>query len=166
MTIPGRVEIDLLMVLRRTYKLKSYKLNFVSEHFFGGHKDDVTYTDILEAYNTKDPHKLGVIAKYCFQDSWLCIRLLDKIKEVYNSIEMAKLCSVPFLWIMSRGQQIKCMSLILSKVYKKYVCNYIAPSEIEEGDGEGFKGATVINAKTGFYPDDPCLLYTSPSPRD
>ena len=156
-TIPGRVEIDLLMVLRRTYKLKSYKLNSVSEHFFGGHKDDVTYTDILEAYNTKDPHKLGVIAKYCFQDSWLCIRLLDKIKEVYNSIEMAKLCSVPFLWIMSRGQQIKCMSLILSKVYKKYVCNYIAPSEIKEGDGEGFKGATVINAKTGFYPDDPIL---------
>ena len=154
--IPGRVEIDLLMVLRRTYKLKSYKLNSVSEHFFGGSKDDVTYTDILEAYNTKDPHKLGVIAKYCFQDSWLCIRLLDKIKEVYNSIEMAKLCSVPFHWIMSRGQQIKCFSLILSEIYGEYVCNYIAPTESKTED-EGFQGATVINAKTGFYPDDPIL---------
>jgi len=161
--IPGRVEIDLLMVLRRTYKLKSYKLNSVSEHFFGGSKDDVTYTDILEAYNTKDPHKLGVIAKYCFQDSWLCIRLLDKIKEVYNSIEMAKLCCVPFLWIMSRGQQIKCYSLILSKIYGEYVCNYIPPDADEEADTEGFQGATVINAKTGFYADEPvmCLDFAS-----
>ena len=159
--IPGRVEIDLLMVLRRTYKLKSYKLNSVSEHFFGGNKDDVTYTDILEAYNTKDPHKLGVIAKYCFQDSWLCIRLLDKIKEVYNSIEMAKLCCVPFMWIMSRGQQIKCFSLILLKIYREYVCNYIAP--IGDVVDEGFKGATVINAKTGFYADNPvlCLDFAS-----
>lgn len=39
--IPGRVEVDALMVLRRTSKLKSYKLNSVCNHFFGGEKDDV-----------------------------------------------------------------------------------------------------------------------------
>lgn len=60
--IPGPVEIDLFMVMRRSQKLSSYKLNAVCEKFFGGKKDDVTYKDILEACTTKDPKKLGVIA--------------------------------------------------------------------------------------------------------
>lgn len=162
--IPGRIEFDGLMVLRRTYKLKSFKLNAVSEHFFGGNKDDCTYADILEACKGKNPQKLGIIAKYCFQDSYLVLRLLDKIKEIYNSIEMSKLCLVPIYWILGRGQQIKCYSLILGKIYGEFVVNYTPPVR-KEGDEEAekFKGATVVDAKKGFYPDDPivCMDFAS-----
>ena len=170
--IPGRIEFDGLMVLRRTHKLSSYKLNSVCEKFFGGNKDDITYADILEACRGKDPHKLGVIAKYCFQDSWLVLRLIDKVKEIYNSIEMSKLCMVPLTYILGRGQQIKCYSLILDKIHGEFVCNYTPPPVIHydnESDkkkadkANKFQGATVIDAKKGFYPDDPivCMDFAS-----
>ena len=160
--IPGRVEIDLFMVMRRSQKLSSYKLNAVCEKFFGGKKDDVTYKDILEACTSKDPRKLGVIAKYCYQDSGLVLRLLDKIKEVYDATAMAKLCAVPLTYIVGRGQQIKCMSLILNRTHGEFVCNYTpAPKKfMEDGkqvQNEGYKGASVIDAKKGFYEKDPVV---------
>lgn len=160
MVIPGRLEFDGLMILRRTQKLSSYKLNSVCEHFFGGTKDDITYMDILDAATTKDPKKLGDVAKYCFQDSWLVIVLLDKIKEIYNGMEMAKLCVVPLSFIENRGQQIKCFSLILDRIYGEYICNQV---DAKAGDGGGYTGATVIDAETGFHGDDPvvCLDFAS-----
>ncbi|CAM9105267.1 unnamed protein product, partial [Ectocarpus sp. 12 AP-2014] len=160
--IPGRVEIDLFMVMRRSQKLSSYKLNAVCEKFFGGKKDDVTYKDILEACTSKDPHKLGVIAKYCYQDSGLVLKLLDKIKEVYDATAMAKLCTVPLTYIVGRGQQIKCMSLIPNRTHGEFVCNYTPVKKKVTPDGqqvlhEGYKGASVIDAKKGFYEKDPVV---------
>ena len=158
--IPGRVEIDLFMVMKRSQKLSSYKLNAVCEKFFGGKKDDVTYKDILEACTSKDPRKLGVVAKYCYQDSGLVLRLLDKIKEVYDATEMAKLCTVPLRYILGRGQQIKCMSLILNRTHGEFVCNYMPATKkttAEEVLNEGYKGASVIDAKKGFYERDPVV---------
>lgn len=160
--IPGRVEIDLFMVMRRSQKLSSYKLNAVCEKFFGGKKDDVTYKDIVEACTSKDPHKLGVIAKYCYQDSGLVLKLLDKIKEVYDATAMAKLCTVPLTYIVGRGQQIKCMSLILNRTHGEFVCNYTPAKKKFLADGkqvqnEGYKGASVIDAKKGFYEKDPVV---------
>ena len=153
--IPGRVEFDLYMVLRKSsHKLNSYKLNAVCEHFFGGNKDDVTYADILEACTGKDPKKLGVIAKYCYQDSWLVLKLLDRLKEMYDCMAMAKLCIVPLTYILDRGQQIKCFSLILNKIYGTHICNY-EKKEVDGGEA-GYQGATVIEAKRGFY-DEPIV---------
>ena len=158
--IPGRIEFDAYMTLKRNQKLSSYKLNYVCEKYFGGTKDDITYQDILEACTSKDPHKLGVIAKYCYQDSWLVLRLVDKLKDIYNGMQMSKLCVVPLSFIESRGQQIKCLSLILDKIHGEYVCNYVSK---EETGGQGFQGATVIDATKGFHVTDPvvCLDFAS-----
>ena len=159
--IPGRLEFDALMTLRRNQKLSSYKLNSVCKLFFGGAKDDVSYMDILEACRTKNPQKLGEIARYCYQDSWLVLRLVEKLKDVYNGMEMSKLCVVPLSFIESRGQQVKCMSLILDRIHGEYVCNH-TPSESEAGTG-GYQGATVIDATKGFHVKDPvvCLDFAS-----
>ena len=158
--IPGRLEFDALMTLRRNQNLSSYKLNAVCEKFFGGTKDDVTYLDILEACKSRDPHKLGVIARYCYQDSWLVLRLVEKLKDVYNGMEMSKLCVVPLSFIESRGQQVKCMSLILDRIHGKYVCNHV-PTESK--GSSGYQGATVIDAQKGFHVRDPvvCLDFAS-----
>ncbi len=158
--IPGRLEFDALMTLRRNHKLSSYKLNAVCDKFFGGTKDDVSYQDILEACTTKDPQKLGVIAKYCFQDSWLVLRLVDKLKDVYNGMEMSKLCRVPLRFIESRGQQVKCMSLILDRIHGSYVCNHVPA---DSAGSASYQGATVIDASVGFHVKDPvvCLDFAS-----
>lgn len=156
--IPGRVEIDMFMVCKRGQtKLNSYKLNAVCDHYFGGHKDDITYADILEACTGKDPHKLGVIAKYCYQDSGLVLRLLDKVKELYDASAMAKLSMVPLTYVLGRGQQIKCLSLILNRIHGEYVCNFGNSIPIEGEEKKGYKGASVIEAKKGFYEEDPVV---------
>jgi DNA polymerase delta subunit 1 len=163
--IPGRVEFDLYITMRKKYKFQSYKLDSVSKHFFGGEKDDVTYADILEAFRGKDPHKKGVIAKYCYQDSWLVIRLMERIKDIQDSMAMSRLTVVPLDFILNRGEQIKAMSLIMDRLHGEYVCNRSATSgqpdinvKSDEADGgakgDGYQGACVIDAKGGFYRDE------------
>ncbi|AAR26842.1 FirrV-1-A18 [Feldmannia irregularis virus a] len=160
--IPGRVEFDALMTVRRNHKLGSYKLDSVCKHFFGGEKDDVSYGYIIQACKSKDPEALGKIAKYCLQDSWLTLKLVSFLKDVYNGLEMSKLCVVPLRFIESRGQQIKCLSLILDRIHSEYVLNRSRALEQQDQQCK-FQGATVISAKKGFHCDDPvvCLDFAS-----
>jgi DNA polymerase delta subunit 1 len=46
--IEGRVQFDLLLVLLRDYKLRSYTLNSVSYHFLCEQKEDVHHSIITE----------------------------------------------------------------------------------------------------------------------
>lgn len=46
--IDGRVQFDLLLVLLRDYKLRSYTLNSVSYHFLCEQKEDVHHSIITE----------------------------------------------------------------------------------------------------------------------
>jgi DNA polymerase delta subunit 1 len=39
--IGGRVQLDVLLVITRDYKLRSYTLNYVSQHFLEEQKEDV-----------------------------------------------------------------------------------------------------------------------------
>lgn len=47
--LPGRVLFDMLQVLVRDYKLRSYTLNSVSFHFLGEQKEDVQHSIISGA---------------------------------------------------------------------------------------------------------------------
>ena len=46
--IEGRVQFDLLFILLRDHKLRSYTLNSVSFHFLGEQKEDVHHSIITE----------------------------------------------------------------------------------------------------------------------
>ena len=48
--IPGRVVFDLLVPVRKNYKLRSYTLNAVAEKFLGEHKDPVKHTEITKLW--------------------------------------------------------------------------------------------------------------------
>lgn len=50
----GRVPFDLLMVLVRDYKLRSYTLNAVSYHFLQEQKEDVHHSIITDLQNESD----------------------------------------------------------------------------------------------------------------
>jgi DNA polymerase delta subunit 1 len=137
----------------------------VCDHFFGSTKDDVTYADIVGAWTSKDPMKLGVIAKYCMQDSYLVLQLAHKVKQIFNSIAMSQLTKVPLAYIINRGQQIKCYSLLLNEIYGEFVCNYVPkPIKIKKGNDDEsdeedtYQGATVIDAKKGYYNRDKIIV--------
>jgi len=48
--IPGRISIDMLVVIRRDYKLKQYNLDFVSKYFLGRGKLPVTAQQMFLAF--------------------------------------------------------------------------------------------------------------------
>ena len=76
--IEGRVSFDLLLILIRDYKLRSYTLNAVSYHFLGEQKEDVHHSVIsdLQHGNSQTRRRLAV---YCLKDAYLPLRLLDKL---------------------------------------------------------------------------------------
>mmetsp|Transcript_69065 Transcript_69065/g.218444 ORF Transcript_69065/g.218444 Transcript_69065/m.218444 type:complete len:1084 (+) Transcript_69065:53-3304(+) len=148
-TIEGRVQFDLLQAIQRDHKLSSYSLNAVSAHFLGEQKEDVHHSCISDLQNGNEETRRR-LAVYCLKDAYLPQRLLDKLMFMYNYIEMARVTGVPVSYLLSRGQSIKVFSQILRKCRAK---NLLVPNLKVQGqtDGVAYEGATVLDAKQGFY---------------
>ncbi|XP_037933784.1 DNA polymerase delta catalytic subunit [Teleopsis dalmanni] len=145
----GRVPFDLLFVLLRDYKLRSYTLNAVSYHFLQQQKEDVHHSIITDLQNGDDQtrRRLGM---YCLKDAYLPLRLLEKLMSIVNYMEMARVTGVTLESLLTRGQQIKVLSQLLRKAKTK---NFIMPSYTSQGSDEQYEGATVIEPKRGYYAD-------------
>ena len=150
--IEGRVQFDLLVVVQREYKLRSYSLNAVSAHFLNQQKEDVHYS-IIGDLQRGGPETRKRLAVYCLKDAVLPMRLLDKLLCLFNYIEMARVTGVPLAYLLTRGQMIK----VLSQLYRKTrAMDYLIPVNKSQGGGdeaETFEGATVLDPTTGFYRD-------------
>ncbi|KAL3688153.1 hypothetical protein R1sor_014462 [Riccia sorocarpa] len=146
-TIEGRVQFDLLQAVQRDYKLSSYSLNSVSAHFLGEQKEDVHHSIISDLQNG-NPETRRRLAVYCLKDAYLPQRLLDKLMYVYNYVEMARVTGVPISFLLARGQSIKVLSQLLRKARQR---NLLVPNMKGQSGQETFEGATVLEAKSGFY---------------
>ncbi|ESQ31505.1 hypothetical protein EUTSA_v10003565mg [Eutrema salsugineum] len=147
-TIEGRFQFDLFQAILRDYKLSSYSLNSVSAHFLSEQKEDVHHSIItdLQNGNAETRRRLAV---YCLKDAYLPQRLLDKLMYIYNYVEMARVTGVPISFLLARGQSIKVLSQLLRKSKQK---NLVLPNAKQSGSEQGtYEGATVLEAKTGFY---------------
>jgi DNA polymerase delta subunit 1 len=149
----GRYVFDLFQDVKREHKLESYSLNNVSKHFLQDQKNDMPVREIFGRYAEGDPTKLGEVAAYCIQDTVLPHKLMDKLCQIQNQIEMAKACWVPLSFLSERGQQIKVFSQMAKKARE---LNFIIPTfrrdAVASGaDDEGYQGATVLEAQTGAY---------------
>ncbi|KAI9333940.1 DNA polymerase family B-domain-containing protein [Zopfochytrium polystomum] len=148
--LEGRLILDVLQVMQREHKLRSYTLNSVSSHFLGEQKEDVHHSIIadLQSGNEDTRRRLAV---YCLKDAYLPQRLLDKLMVIINYIEMARVTGVPFNYLLSRGQQIKVISQLYRKAGEE---GLLIPNLNIEGTDEQYEGATVIEPEKGFY-DEP-----------
>ena len=149
----GRLQIDLLQVIKREHKLDSYKLDNVAAKFIGDKKDDVSPQQIFE-YQKGTADQRRIILDYCIQDTKLPMRLINKLTIFGNMVEMSNVTLVPLDWLTSRGQQIKVFSQIVYEANKNgfLVPHYKRPQKEEGGENSvGYVGATVLDAKSGFY---------------
>ncbi|KAL3313030.1 DNA polymerase delta catalytic subunit [Cichlidogyrus casuarinus] len=142
----GRIQMDLLQLLIRDYKLRSYTLNAVSFHFLEEQKEDVHHSAITELQNGNASTRRR-LAVYCLKDAYLPLRLLDKLMCVVNSVEMARVTGVPITYLLTRGQQIKVVSQLLRHAKTQ---DLIMPTQ-NTTQGDEFTGATVIEPDKGFY---------------
>ncbi|XP_076179052.1 DNA polymerase delta 1, catalytic subunit isoform X1 [Ptiloglossa arizonensis] len=145
----GRVPFDLLLVLVRDYKLRSYTLNAVSYHFLQEQKEDVHHSIItdLQNGNAQTRRRLAV---YCLKDAYLPLRLLDKLMCIIIYMEMSRVTGISIYNLLTRGQQIKVVSQLLRKTREK---DFLMPVHHGQGNDEQFEGATVIEPKRGYYSD-------------
>ncbi|GAA5955930.1 hypothetical protein JCM8115_004364 [Rhodotorula mucilaginosa] len=143
----GRLQLDILQVMQRDYKLRSYTLNSVCAHFLGEQKEDVHHSVItdLQNGNAESRRRLAV---YCLKDAYLPQRLMDKLMCFINYTEMARVTGIPFNYLLSRGQQIK----VISQLYRQALkTGYLVPALKQEGSDEQYEGATVLEPEQGYY---------------
>lgn len=144
--VEGRVIFDLLLVLVRDYKLRSYTLNAVSFHFLQEQKEDVHHSIISDLQNGNEQTRRR-LAVYCLKDAYLPLRLIDKLMCIINYMEMARVTGVPLGYLLTRGQQIKVVSQLLRKCKEQ---DLLIPAMKVDVNDE-FEGATVIEPIRGYY---------------
>lgn len=142
----GRCILDMLPVIRKEHKIRSYSLNAVSVHFLSEQKEDLHHSIISDLQNG-DAQSRRRIAVYCMKDTDLVMKLINKLLPVINYIEMARVTGISLNSVINRGQQVKVLSQILRKAKTR---NLILPT-IEGEDDQEYEGATVIEPKKGFY---------------
>ncbi|KAI5310841.1 DNA-directed DNA polymerase delta [Ascosphaera atra] len=143
----GRIQLDLLQLVQRDHQLRSYTLNSVCAHFLGEQKEDVHHTIITELFNGT-PDSRRRLAVYCLKDSYLPLRLMDKLMCLINYTEMARVTGVPFNYLLARGQQVKFISQLFRKARTQQL---VIPNLSNESTSEQYEGATVIEPIRGYY---------------
>lgn len=148
--IKGRVQMDLLVVIQREHKLRSYTLNSVSNHFLKEQKDDLHHSMITTLFEGSDDDRKR-LANYCIKDAYLPLRLFQKLAIIYNYTEMARVSGVPIYFLLSRGQQIKVLSLVYRKAKLEdfFIPYYMFDKN--NMNGKTYEGATVLEAQKGFW---------------
>jgi DNA polymerase delta subunit 1 len=148
-SIAGRVCLDMLTCIQnnQAYRLDSYKLDSVSEHFLGDHKVDLPFTQITPMWmrDSAARRELGV---YCLKDAELPLSLIDKLDSLTQTVEMARCAGIPFDWVLQRGIIIRNSSLLLRRAKDRAFIFPLLPPKESTGK---YAGATVLDAVVGIH---------------
>lgn len=148
--IVGRLNIDLMIWVQRNMpadRYPSYSLDTVAEKEIGEQKRDVDAKDIFRAFRSGDPEQLTTIGDYCCQDTMLVQKLVNKLDVLTQMFEMANICDTPPMYLLQKGQQIKCFSQLSKQALEK---GFLIPLA-KDRDEASFKGAIVLDPIIGKY---------------
>ena len=151
--IPGRINIDMLVVLRKDYKLSSYTLNAVSSHFLGEQKEDLPH-NMMYGLFTESPDTRRRVAVYCVKDTVLPLRLYQELFVLIRGAEISRVCGIPLNYHFTRGVSIRVFHLILRRANSE---DFIIP-DLKKSTEDSFEGAIVLSPKKGFYSEPVTVL--------
>lgn len=150
----GRLFVDLLPVVVKTYKLENYALNTVAREFIGDSKSDVSVEDLFYSFKLyKNNHPDGDAAMsmcgaYCVQDGLLVARLFEKLDVWTTHAAMAETCRTDVMSLLIYGQQKR----IFSCIYQYCTDNRIVVVKPDHPcNGENYVGAHVFEPVPGVY---------------
>lgn len=122
-------------------------------------KDDVSPAELFKLHRSGGTTGRAKVAKYCIQDCILVQQLFVKLDVFNNAMAMANTCSVPISYIFTRGQGIKCESLIFKECAERNQLIEVLPTPIQKGEEdfveESYEGAIVLDPKPNFYAESP-----------
>jgi DNA polymerase elongation subunit (family B) len=121
-------------------------------------KDDVSPAELFKLHRGNSDDR-ATIAKYCIQDCVLVQQLYNKLDVFNNAMAMANTCSVPINYIFTRGQGIKCESLIFKECALRNQLIEVLPTPMQKEDPlykeESYEGAIVLVPEPNFYSESP-----------
>lgn len=90
--------MDMFIYAIRELRLVQYSLNSVATEFLNEQKEDVYpgQISILQKGNEWTRRRLAV---YCLKDSYLPIRLMNKLDCITGLSEIARVCGVPINYL-------------------------------------------------------------------
>jgi len=152
---PGRAQLDLLQIVQKdtSLRLPSNTLNSLAAHYLGDQKEDLHHS-LIRVRQREGPQGRKALGVYCLKDTSLPVELMSKLMCMVNYIEMARVTGVPINYLLSRGQQIRIITLILMAIAPKgkYGAEgFLVPTKKRAEEGGKFEGATVIEPVKGFY---------------
>ena len=88
------------------------------------------------------------IAVYCLKDTYLPIKLLDKLMSLVNTVELARVCGIPLSYVLPRGQQVR----VVNQLYryanaKKLLIPFVQKEEEKEIN---MKEQQLLNQRKDF----------------
>ena len=150
----GRVDFDIMMVIKKEHKLRAYTLNAVSAHFLDDQKEDVGHEQI-RTLHTSGPDDRRRLARYCLKDALLPLRLCDKLLMLPNLVEMSAVTGASPIQIIQRGMQFLVFSLLLRNAKPYRIAVPTLPQRNDEAGMKrrdiAYEGATVLEPKRGFH---------------
>lgn len=164
--ISGRFYVDLLPIVRASpvFRLDSYSLNAVATFLLGVTKDDVSAKQIFKYHEKGDPISLGIIGKYCVQDSNVTLKIFDKMKTWFDLTETSCVINLPMIECFTVGQQQKTMAQLYKECIKSENNIVITRNEFHD-ENDRYRGANVAYPITGIHEyavsEDFAALYPS-----
>jgi DNA polymerase elongation subunit (family B) len=146
----GIITVDMLPVIRRDYvsEFSSFRLKVVAEYFLGQTKDPLNHQDIFLCYRMFTPESLAIVGRYCVQDSFVTLKIYEKLAYWDTHIEMANVCNIQVPDLFLRGTQIRAYSQLYRYVFNQ---NIVVETPEKNANEMKYKGATVLSPNSGLY---------------
>ncbi|MDY0386010.1 MAG: DNA-directed DNA polymerase [Methanolobus sp.] len=163
-SIPGRVVVDVLPLIRSQYSLKRYTLGNVAKELLDKEKLDVAPSDMEEYWND-DGEKLLKFIDYSRRDSELAMELLLKLQLLDKYIAIAQVSGSLVQEVVDGGQTSMVDNLLLREYGKQDRVIPPKPNDdlvyLRNRSSEGLKGGAVLEPKRGLLENVIILDYKS-----
>lgn len=116
----------------------------------------LTRVDVLTKRYEMARKEITRIVAYCIQDSDLVVDLFDKLNVWLGLNALSSVVGVTIIQLFTRGQQVRCLSQVYDKCYRKGI---VLDRRVK--DPVFYNGGFVFEPKPGLYDAVVCLDFAS-----
>ena len=163
-SMPGRVVVDALPLVKRQYSLKRYTLRNVAKELLDREKLDVEVTQMVE-YWEDDGEKIRKFVDYARRDSELALDLILKLQLLDKYVALAQVSGALLQEVVDGGQTSMIDNLMLREFGKRDRVIPTRPNDatcsFRSKQSESLKGGEVLDPRKGLLEDVVILDYKS-----
>lgn len=153
--IAGVFLLDGYVIVKRDYKLTSYNLGAVGEHFIGLSKIDLSPKEIFRE-SVSGPSGLSRVIVYCARDVDVPMKIVRKLSSFIKLVQFANMAFVSIDDLQLRGANCKTLSLLAHEANRKQWIISDRKFSFNSLHGK-YQGALVLDPVQGLHSDAPVV---------